>query len=331
MMSRGRCSILGLVLVASFLVLGPLVVSGFGAASELIPVYTPPAGGTVYVLGIGVTAVTNRNLTDMRFVHEAATGTMDMIRRMMARESQKKPVFALFGSPDGARAYRGEGEYAGKPFTALRSVVFLNGSDQYFVVPANSPIKSFADVKGKRLGIGPAGSTVSTSALFFFQQYGITKNDFKPQYYTFKEVVEGIQDGSLDGGFLGGAYPMPSYTEISLTRNVRIVPVEDRIFKQIAADHPYYYRNVIKAGAYKGLAQDTPVYGFTTVIFTHAGVSDELVYKFLKNLYEHRQDYYAIHSSAAKDFVAENLLKGLPVPLHPGAERYLKEIGVLKK
>ena len=300
------------------------------AATEVTPIYTPPAGGTVYVLGAGMASVTNKYLPNANFVHEAATGTMDMVRRMQQREAQKKPVFALFGSPDGFRAYKGEGEYAAKPFTTLRAVAYFNDSDQYFVVPANSPIKSFGDAKGKRIGIGPAGSTVSTCALFFFEQHGVKKADIKPYYFNFKEVMEGIQNGSIDGGFLGGAYPMPSYTELSLQQAVRIVPVEEQVFKRIAKEHPYYYRRVIKAKSYKGLEQDTTVYGFTGVIFTHAGVSSDLVYSFLKNLWEHRTDYYAIHKSAEKEFVFENLTKGLPVPLHPGAEKYLKEVGALK-
>jgi TRAP-type uncharacterized transport system substrate-binding protein len=76
-------------------------------AAELVPLYTPPAGGTAYVLGAGVASVTNKYVTDAGMIHEAATGTMEMVRRMIQRESQKKPCFAVFGSPDGFRAFKG--------------------------------------------------------------------------------------------------------------------------------------------------------------------------------------------------------------------------------
>lgn len=300
-------------------------------AAELTPLYTPPAGGTVYVLGAGVAAVTNRYLQDGNFVHEAASGTMEMIRRMQQREANKKPAFALFGTPDGWRAYKGIGEYSGKPFSTLRAVAYLNGSDQYFAVSGKGPIRSFADAKGKRIGIGGPGSTVSTTALLFFDAYGVKKEDFKPYYYVFKEVVEGIQNGSLDGGFLGGAYPMPSFMELSQLAPARVVPVEDRVFAKILPEHPYYYRRVIKAGSYKGMDQDTPVYGFATSIFTHEGVSEDFVYRFLKSLWEHRQDYYAVHASTKDDFTIENMTKATPVPFHAGAEKFLKEIGAWKK
>ncbi len=299
------------------------------AATELIPLYTPPVGGTAYVLGAGVVSVTNKYLPDAHLVHEASTGTMDMVRRMMQRDAAKKPCFAIFGTPDGWKAYKGQEVYAGKPFSELRAIVFVNASDQYLVVRDNSPIKSFADVKGKRIGIGGPGSTVATSALLFLEHSGVTKNDFKPYYYTSRESVEGIQDGSLDGGFVGGGYPIAIYTELAMSHNVRIVPVDEKVLKKVMGEHPYYYGTVVKAKSYKGLEQDTLIYGFTTALFTVSNVSTDFVYKLLKNLFDHRADYYAIHQSA-KDMTPEDATKGIPVPFHPGAEKYLKEIGAMK-
>jgi TRAP-type uncharacterized transport system substrate-binding protein len=70
--------------------------------------------------------------------------------------------------------------------------------------------------------------------------------------------------------------------------------------------------------------------GFTTAVFTHLGVNPDLIYRVVKNLFDHRADYYGIHSSA-KDMTPETALKGASVPIHPGAEKYFKEIGVMKK
>jgi len=299
------------------------------AATELIPFYTPPAGGTAYVLGAGITSVTNKYLPEIKIVHEASSGTMDIVRRMIQRESAKKDCFGVFGTVDGWNAYNGRNEY-GKPFTSLRMVVFVNSTDLYFVVPEKSSVKSYADVKRKRIGMGGPGSTPANTALFLFEQHGITKNDFKPYYYTYKETVEGIQDGSLDGGFVAGGYPIAAYTELATTHHVRIVPVDEILLKKITSEHPYYYRTVVKAKSYKGIEQDTPIMGFTTAVFTHLGVNPDLIYRVVKNLFDHRADYYGIHSSA-KDMTPETALKGDSVPTHPGAEKYFKEIGVMKK
>ncbi len=327
-MNYNKFMVLGVVLFClTFLWVAP---PAHGAA-ELIPIYTPPAGGVVYVIGAGFATVSNKYLPQADYVHEATTGTMEMNRRLRQKEEQKRPAFALFATPDAPRAFKGEGEYGGKAFTGLRTVAYVNSSDIYFVVPANSPIKSYADVKGKRIGVGSAGSTISNSAFFFFEQYGMKRTDFKVGLYNYKEVVEGIQNGSLDGGFLGGSYPMPSYTELSLQHDVRIVPVDEKILQKVTAAHPYYYRTVIKAKSYKGLENDTTIYGFTTHTWTHAGVSTELVYTFLKNLYEHREDIYSMHKATQKEFVLERLATPSSIPYHPGAEKYLKEIGAMKK
>lgn len=300
------------------------------AATELIPLYTPPVGGTAYVLGAGVVTVTNKYLPDAHLVHEASTGTMDMVRRMQARDAAKKPAFAIFGSPDAWKAYKGEAEYGGKPFSNLRALVFLNASDQYFVVPGKGPIKSYADAKGKRIGIGGPGSTVANSALLFLEYAGVKKADFKPYFYTYRETVEGIQDGSLDGGFVGGGYPVAIYTELALKHDVRIVPVDEAILKKVIAEHPYYYGSIVKAKSYRGLEQDTRIYGFTTALWTLASVPEEFVYKMIKNLFDHKEDYYAIHSSA-KDMTLQDAMKGIPLPFHPGAEKFYREAGILKK
>jgi len=306
------------------------VTYGAALSAELTPLYTPPAGGTAYVLGTGITAVTNKNPKDFHFVHEATTGTKDMLRRMQQRAAENKPVFALFGAPDAYDAFKGLGDHAEKQFAALRAVCFIDSSDQYLVVPGDSPIKSYADVKGKRIAVGGAGSTLANNAFYFLAQHGVKKDDFKYYFYSYKEVVEGIQNGSIDGGVLGGNYPIPAYTELSLQHSVRIVGVEDAMLEKIAADRPYYFKRIIPAGAYKGLDKDTHIFAFSTFIWSHAGMSEDLVYSFLKNLYKNRTEYYAVHKSAEKNFVKENMTKGLPIPLHPGAEKFLKEIGAVK-
>jgi uncharacterized protein len=320
----------GIVGLAGILALLLAVSVGTVKAQELIPFITPPAGGGAYITGAGIVTVTNKYLTDVKLVHEAASGTMDIVRRMMQREATKKDCFGIFGSVDAWRAYKGEGEYAGKPFTNLRAFVFNMGTDLYFVVPGNSPIKSYADAKGKRIGMGGPGSTVANTALFLFEQHGVKKNDFKPYFFTYKETVEGIQDGSLDGGFIAGGYPIAAYSELSSRHNVRIVTIDEGMLKKITAEHPYYYANVVKANSYKGLEKDTHILGFATAVWTLAGVNSDLVYKVLKNLFDHRQEYYQIHAGA-KDMQPEVVAKGITVPFHPGAEKYLKEQGWLKK
>lgn len=300
------------------------------AAETLVSFITPPAGGGAYILGAGIVSVTNKYIgPDVKFVHEASTGTMEIVRRLAQAESQKKDAFGTFGATDGWKAQQGKEEYTGKPFPGLRAIAFNQMVDLYLVVPTNSPIKSYRDVKGKRLGIGGPGSSPANTGLLLLELYGIKKEDFKPYYFVYKETIEGIKDGSLDGGFLAGGYPMASYMELSTTHNVRIVPVEEKISTKLTTDYAGYYTSVVKAKLYRGHEQDTPIVGFSGALWTHAGVSNELVYRFIKNLFDHKEEYYTIHQDA-KVLTVENATKTIRVPFHPGAEKYLKEVGAIK-
>jgi TRAP transporter TAXI family solute receptor len=86
----------------------------------------------------------------------------------------------------------------------------------------------------------------------------------------------------------------------------------------------------VKANSYKGIEKDVPIYGFTTALWALSGMSPDFVYKVTKNLFEHKEDYYAIHKSA-KDMTLEDAKKGVPLPFHPGAEKFYQEAGLLKK
>jgi uncharacterized protein len=313
-----------------------LLVASFGMSSEavaqerLVAFYSPPAGGGAFTLVAGMVTVSNRFMGGgVKFVHEQTTGTLEIVRRLMAAEGQKKDALGSFGSTDGYNAYKGRFEYAGKAFANLRAVTFNQLVDLYLAVPTNSPIKTYADVKGKRIGMGGPGSSVANTGLLTLQEYGVKKEDFKPYYFVYKESIEGLQDGSLDGAFFAGGNPMPSYLELSTRNNVRIIPVDEKIANKIITEHPGYYTAIVKAKSYKGLDNDTRIMGWTGAIWTHAGVSDDLIYRWLKNLFDHKEDYFAVHADA-KALNIKDYNKGVAVPFHPGAQKYFKEMGVWK-
>ena len=318
-------------ILGTCLLLASVLISSDAAAQErLVAFYSPPAGGGAFTLVAGLVTVSNRFMGGgVKFVHEQTTGTLEIIRRLAAAESQKKDALGSFGSTDGYNAYKGRFEYSSKPFPGLRAVIYNQLVDLYLAVPTNSPIKTYADVKGKRIGMGGPGSSVANTALLTLEQYGVKKEDFKPYYFVYKESIEGLQDGSLDGAFFAGGYPMPSYLELSTRNNVRIIPVDEKVANKIMADQPGYYTTIVIAKSYKGLDQDTRIMGWTGAIWTHEGVGDDLVYRWLKNLFDHKEDYFAVHADA-KALNLKDYNRGVAVPFHPGAQKYLKEMGVWK-
>lgn len=291
---------------------------------------TAPAGGTAFVLGAGIVSVVNKySQVDSTLVHEATSGTLEMVRKLMAGEKQKKPMIALFGAPEAWDAFKGIREYKGKAFKDLRGICFNQDFSLYLVASKKSGIRSYSDLKGKRVAIGGPGSTVATTALLILNDYHITKKDFKVMYYNYGEAMEGIVDGSLDAGFIGGAFPVAAFTEISTTHDVRLIPVDEPILNKIIKEYPGHVKAVVKAKSYRGVEQDTQLLGWSGGVWTHEAMPDALVYNFLKTLFSHFPDYYAVHASA-KNLSAETATRGISVPLHPGAEKYFRQVGIVK-
>ena len=328
-MQAKRCS--AGVVVACLLFASLCLFFRANAEDKLVAFYSPPAGGGAFTLVAGMVAVSNRFMGGgYLFVHEQTTGGMEVTRRLMAAEGRNKEAFGSFGATDGYNAYKGRVQYAGNPFPGIRAIVHNQMTDLILAVPANSPIKTYYDVKGKRIGMGGPGSTVATTAHITLDAYGVKKQDFKPYYFNNKDNIEGIQDGSLDGAFFAGGSPIAAVVELATRKAARIVPVDEKIANEITSAQPGYFTRILPGKTYKGVDQDTRIMGWSGVIFTHARTSDDLVYRWLKNLFDHKEDYFAIHTEA-RALTLKDYNKDVMIPFHPGAEKYFKEMRVWKE
>jgi TRAP transporter TAXI family solute receptor len=302
----------------------------YACAKELIPIVTPGAGGTAYIFGAGIGTIGKKYVPDTEYVVQAESGSTTMLRRLHDYYLKNQQAFSVCDGNGVWSAYSAVGLFTGKEkFTELRNMTFLHEGQVYFVVRKDSGIQSFTDVRGKRIAVGPPGSTVAASGLLLFTTYGLTDKDFKVEYLTYSEVVEGIKQNSIDGGILAGISPIPAYNELSLTHSVTIIPVRADVIKAITEKYRFYFPVTVKKGTYRGLDIDVPTIAFSSNLVTHERTSADLVYKLLKAIYEHKSELVAIHR-AAEGITLERALMGSGVPLHEGAIRYYKEVGVLK-
>lgn len=299
------------------------------AAKKVIPIYTPGAGGTAYFLAGAIAKVVNKYVPEVQMMVEATGGTANMVKFMAEKYEKNQEAFA---TPDSKVAYLA---YAGKhPFTKdykmLRGITFLYGAGVNLVVNKNSPVKTYYDVKGKKIALGAAGSGTAEIGQELIEAYGITRDMYKALWLSYKEVVEGLQDDSIHAGFISGAYPIPAMQELSYRREIRVIPVEEKILKKILEVNPYLYSDTLKPGAYKGIDKETPILVFGVGLSTHAGADADLVYKIVKTLYDHRNELIEIHP-VAKEMDLKNAFRTIVYPIHPGAEKYYREIGLIKK
>jgi len=298
--------------------------------AKIVPIYTPPSGGAAYILGGGIANIVNKELDDVQLVAESTSGSVEMVKLVSERYKNNADAFAIIASDGAYNGYNGKNEFD-QAYSELKAVSYIYGAEVYLVVSAESPIKSYADLKSKRVGVGAPGSTLSSMATMLIEEcYGIARNEYKPLPLSYGEVVQGIKDGSIDAGFLAGAAPMASYNELSSSKDVRIIPVDEEVIQKVVKDYPYYYRSLVKAGTYKNINKDIPILAFGVIILTHEKTDENLVYNLLKTVVDKNADLVAVHK-VAKQMQPDSLLNGIGIPLHPGVQKYMDEHGIKKQ
>jgi TRAP transporter TAXI family solute receptor len=228
-------------------------------------------------------------------------------------------------------AYHGTAIFKSKgAITNLRAIAALFAESIHLVVPKDSPINSLRDLKGKRVGLGEKESGTLADARIVLEAAGLTERDLKPDYSRLGEAASGLSAKTLDAFFLVGGYPIPAVAELAVATPIRLVPISDEGFDKLKKRYPFFTRTTIPADAYPGLDADTSTVGLNALWIAAADVPDQVVYEITKSLWnEPTRKFLATRHVMGRRIALEHALDGLDIPLHPGAERYYREIGQL--
>ena len=199
--------------------------------------------------------------------------------------------------------------------------------EQVQIVTLDPNIKSVADLAGKNVSIGAAGSGVYFNAVDVLGAYGIdADNGINPTYQSFGDSVEALQDGKIDAAFIVAGAPTTAVTSLAASKQVYLVSLDDEHIDKLIADSPYYSKNVISKDAY-GLTDDVTTVAVAAVVIARNDVAEDDVYNFISTIYENVDEITAAHAKGAEldlDFAASYG----SVPYHPGAARYFAEKGI---
>jgi len=226
-------------------------------------------------------------------------------------------------------AWKGDADAGfAKKLDKLRGISATYNNIIQIVANADSGIKTLADLKGKRLSVGAARSGTELNARAILKAAGLTYQDLgKVEYLPFGESVELIKNRQLDATLQSAGLGVASIRDLATSVKIVVVPVPADVVAKVG--DPAYQPTVIPANTYTGQTEDVATAAIPNFLVSHSGVSDELAYQMAKQLYANLDTLYAAHN-AAKAIKLENAVKGMPVPLHPGAERFYKEVGVIK-
>ena len=194
------------------------------------------------------------------------------------------------------------------------------------IVTLNPDIKTVADLKGKAVSIGAAGSGVYFNAIDVLGAYDLTEDDIKPTYQSFGDSAEALQDGQIDAAFVVAGAPTTAITSLAASKSVYLVSLDDEHIDALIEASPFYSKAVIPADTY-GMPEDATTVAVSAVVIASNDVADVDVYNFLCGVYENLDDLAKVHDKA-NELSLEFASSFVGVPYHAGAVQYFADKGI---
>jgi TRAP transporter TAXI family solute receptor len=294
-------------------------------AEQFVNVLTGGTSGVYYPLGVALGNVIGKAMPDVKTSVQSTKASVENLNLLQAGRGEI--AFTLGDSL--SDAWKGNEEVGFKtPLKKLRGVAAIYPNYIQIVARADAGIKTIADLKGKKISVGAPKSGTELNARAILGAAGISYKDFsKVEYLPFGESVELMKNRQLDVTLQSAGLGVASLRDLATSVDIVVVAIPPEIVKKV--DDPAYIAATIPANTYKGQTTDVQTAAVQNFLVTHEGVPTDVVYGMTKALWTNLDQLVAAHA-AAKAIQLKNALNGMPVPLHPGAEKYYKEVGLIK-
>ena len=311
----------GLLVAATGLALA----TGAAAQQKFINVLTGGQAGVYYPLGVALSQIYGKAIPDAKATVQATKASVENLNLLQAGRGEI--AFTLGDSL--SDAWKGIEDAGFKTkLDKLRTVAAIYPNYIQIVASADSGIKTMADLKGKRISVGAPRSGTELNARAVLKAAGLDYKDFsKVEYLSFAESVELMKNRQLDVTLQSAGLGVASIRDLATAIKIVVVPIPAEVVAKVG--DPAYTTGTIPANTYTGQTEDVPTATIKNFLVTHDGVPADTVYLMTKSMFDNLDTLVAAHS-AAKAINRAETAKGAPVPLHPGAERYYREAGLLR-
>ena len=299
------------------------------AKTTFVTIGTGGITGVYYPTGGAIAKIVNQNRKKygIRCTVESTDGSVFNINAILAGDLD----FGVVQSDRQYQAVKGLAEWKDKgPQKDLRTMFSIYTETIDLIAAVDADINCFADLKGKRVNIGNIGSGYRRNAIDALEANGLNwEKDFHAKSFKPAEVPRFIQNGKIDAAFYTVGHPSAYYMEAtSGKRKVKFVPIKN--IDSVLAKYPYYAKAATLMKNYPGTANDedvVPTFGVKATFVTSAKVPDKVVYAIVKEVFDNFEDFAKLHPAYA-GLTKEAMLTGLSAPIHPGAMKYYKEVGL---
>jgi TRAP transporter TAXI family solute receptor len=225
-------------------------------------------------------------------------------------------------------AYNGTNTWTSDPVTNMATLMSLYPEVCQLIVSADSGIASVADLAGKRISTGDIGSGVEANAIQILEAYGLTVNDIKAEHLGFGPSADAMKDKQIDGFFATSGVPNTAVLELSTSRDIRIVSIDDDKIDGLIAKYPFYAKVAITNTDYSFLPTSINTVAVQATLIASPDMNEQVAYDIVKAIIESKESIMVAHAKGA--FIDPvYAVQGVSVDFHPGARKYFEEIGVL--
>jgi len=323
-----------LVLMCIAIMLITSVITGCGAKEvkpTAIVIATGGVTGTYYPIGGAIGNVISTKVPNVTATAESTGGSVANIRMI----NNGEVMLGIAGATSSYQLYNGLPPYDKEPAKNIRAIGALYPETYQVVVRKDSGMKIIDDLKGKKVGVGAAGSGTEAIGKQIMAAHGITYNDIKPEYLSFGECVTALKDKNIDAGIIFAGVPTSSVIEVSTSMDINILDLSPALLNDQAKldkfmkDNPYFTIVNIPAGTYAPVKDEVKTLATPSLLITRADADEKMIYNITKAMYENLAEIQKAHVQG-KSIKLETALQGVSIPLHPGAENYFKEKGLIK-
>ena len=283
---------------------------------------TGGTSGTYYAVGGVLQTVLGPKLSLSKLSVESTGASVANVNMITDGDAQ----MAILQSDVISYAHSGTYSFEGEPETsALWVAGIYNETVQILAKPG---INSVADLKGKTVCVGDVGSGTEINAWQVLNAAGLTENDIKAVNGTFQDGVDQLKDGKIDAAFTVAGAPTTAIVDYATTNTINLVSLTEDELAAIRSEYPFLIRDDLKAGTYTGQDKDVVCVAIQATLVASETLSEDVVYEMLKGMFDNQEALTAGHAKFGL-LNAESASAGATVTMHPGAEKYYKEIGVL--
>jgi TRAP transporter TAXI family solute receptor len=293
-------------------------------AADNLVLATGGTAGTYYPFGGAMAKIWNSKIKDMNVTAQTSGASGENVRLI----NKKEVELALVQSDTLDFAFNAKEAFK-EPLKAMNAIAVLYPEVIQVVVGAASPIKSIADLKGKKVGVGAPGSGTEANFRQLLDAYGMKKEDVNAQFLSFSESAEAYKDKHIDAFIVTAGIPNAGIMDVATQNEIRILNIPADVAAKLTQKYPFLAAVKVPANTYKGQTAEVSTLAVNAVLIAGSSLKEAMVYNLTKALFENQADLAAAHAKG-KELNMKTAVTGVSIPFHPGAVKYYKEKGLMK-